>query len=64
MKHEYDDFGVNLNNSFNTPPKRSGCPLLRLLSVAVGADVTWSEVLLAVSLAVMAYVGLVIVLSI
>ena len=64
MKHEYDSFGVNLNNSFNTPPKRSGCPLLRLLSVVVGDEVTWSEVVLALALAVVAYVGLVIVLSI
>lgn len=38
--------------------------ILKLLSLAVGADVTWLEVLLAVSLAVVAYVGLVIVLSI
>jgi hypothetical protein len=62
MKHEYDDFGVNLNNSFNTPPKRSA--LLRLLALAVGAEVTWSEVLLALSLAVVAWFGLVVVLSI
>lgn len=38
--------------------------MLKLLSLVVGADVTWSEVVLAVSLAVVAYVGLVIVLSI
>lgn len=38
--------------------------MLKLLSIVVGADVTWSEVLLAVSLAVVAYVGLVIILSI
>lgn len=38
--------------------------MLKLLSLAVGADVTWSEVLLALSLAVVAWFGLVIVLSI
>jgi hypothetical protein len=62
MKHEYDDFGVNLNNSFNTPPKRKG--LLGLLSLVVGADVTWLEVALAVALAGLFYVGLVLALSI
>ena len=65
MKHEYDDFGVNLNNSFNTPPKRSGSLLLRWLAVAVGADeVTWLEVVLALALAVVFYLGLVLALSI
>lgn len=38
--------------------------MLKLLSIIVGADVTWTEVLLAVSLAVVVYVGLVIILSI
>lgn len=39
--------------------------MLKLLALAVGAnEVTWSEVLLAVALAVVFYVGLVLVLSI
>lgn len=64
MRHDYDDFGVNLNNSFNTPPvKRS--VLLRLLALAIGADsVSWLEVITALSLAVVAYFGLVVILSI
>ena len=66
MKHDYDSFGVNLNNSFNTPPKpRSRSLVLRLLALAIGAnEVTWSEVLLALALAVVFYVGLVMALSI
>lgn len=62
MKYEYDEYGVNLNNSFNTPPKRKG--LLGLLSLAVGAEVTWLEVALALGLAVLFYAGLVLALSI
>lgn len=38
--------------------------MLKLLSLAVGAEVTWLEVLLAVSLACLFYVGLVLALSI
>jgi len=38
--------------------------MLKLLSLAVGAEVTWLEVVLALALAVVTYVGLVIVLSI
>jgi hypothetical protein len=38
--------------------------ILKLLSLAVGSRVTWLEVLLALSLAVVAYFGLVVVLSI
>lgn len=63
MKHDYDDFGVNLNNSFNTPPAKQNL-ILRLLSLAVGQSVSWLEVITAISLAVVAYFGLVIVLSI
>lgn len=64
MKHEYDDFGVNLHNSFNTPPAKQNI-VLRLLALAIGAEsVSWLEVLIAVSLAVVAWFALVIVLSI
>jgi hypothetical protein len=38
--------------------------ILKLLSLAVGAQVTWSEVVLALALAVVAWFGLVLVLSI
>jgi hypothetical protein len=38
--------------------------MLKLLSIAVGASVTWLEVILAVSLAALFYVGLVLILSI
>lgn len=38
--------------------------MLKLLSLAVGADVTWLEVALAVGLAGLFYVGLVLALSI
>lgn len=38
--------------------------MLKLLSLAVGAPVTWLEVITALSLAVFFYVGLVMVLSI
>lgn len=38
--------------------------MLKLLSIAVGAEVKWLEVVLACSLSVVAYVGLVLVLSI
>lgn len=38
--------------------------ILKLLSIAVGAEVSWLEVITAISLAVVAYFGLVIVLSI
>lgn len=38
--------------------------MLKFLSVCVGADVTWLEVALAVSLAGLFYVGLVLALSI
>jgi hypothetical protein len=62
MKYDYDEFGVNLNNSFNTPPKPKG--LLGLLSLAVGAPVTWLEVVLGIVCAVGFYAGLVLALSI
>ena len=38
--------------------------ILKLLSLAVGSPVTWSEVLLALALSVVFYVGLVLALSI
>lgn len=38
--------------------------MLKLLSLAVGAEVTWAEVVLALSLSVVAYFFLIIVLSI
>lgn len=38
--------------------------MLKLLSIAVGAPVTWLEVILALSLATLFYVGLVMILSI
>lgn len=38
--------------------------MLKLLSLAVGAEVTWVEVSLAVALACLFYVGLVLALSI
>jgi hypothetical protein len=38
--------------------------ILKLLSLAVGAEVTWLEVLLALALSVVAWFGLVLVLSI
>lgn len=38
--------------------------MLKLLSIAVGAEVTWAEVVLACSLSVVAYFGLVVILSI
>jgi hypothetical protein len=63
MKHDYDDFGVNLNNSFNTPPAKQNI-ILRLLSLAVGEQVSWLEVLTAISLAVVAWFSLVLILSI
>lgn len=37
--------------------------ILKLLSLAIGAEVSWLEVVTAISLAVVAYFGLVIVLS-
>lgn len=63
MKYDYDEFGVNLNNSFNTPPAKQNL-ILRLLGIAIGAEVTWLEVITAISLAVVFYVGLVMLLSI
>lgn len=62
MRNDYDDFGVNLHNSFNTPPAKQN-PVLRLLSLAVGEQVSWLEVITAISLAVVAWFALVIVLS-
>jgi hypothetical protein len=38
--------------------------MLKLLSLAIGADVTWLEVALGVALACLFYVGLVLALSI
>lgn len=38
--------------------------ILKLLSLAVGSDVTWLEVVLALALSVVFYVGLVLALSI
>ena len=38
--------------------------ILKLLSIAIGAEVTWLEVITAISLAVVFYVGLVMLLSI
>jgi len=38
--------------------------ILKLLSIAVGAEVKWLEVITAISLAVVFYVGLVMLLSI
>jgi hypothetical protein len=38
--------------------------MLKLLSIAVGAPVSWAEVVLALSLSVVAYFGLVLILSI
>ena len=38
--------------------------ILKLLSLAVGAEVSWTEVLIAVSLAVVAWFALVLILSI
>lgn len=38
--------------------------MLKLLSIAIGAEVTWAEVVLALALSVVAYFFLVIVLSI